>query len=63
MEKKFTLTVFPVEIRPHDNEYSKRFINDMFKETIRISNTTCVYRQWEFTQYAIDSLPMAHLLD
>jgi hypothetical protein len=59
LEKSLTLTVFPVEIKPMENQYSEGFKTGMFKETIRISVDTCVYRQWESTQYAVDTLPMA----
>jgi len=60
LKKKITLTVFPAEIKFNNNEYSKRFRTDMFQETIRINNITCVYRQWEFTQYVVESLPLSH---
>ena len=60
MEKSLTLAIFPVEVKPIENEYSEGFKAGMFKETIRISTTTCVYRRWESTQYAVDTLPMAN---
>ncbi len=60
MEKSLTLAIFPVEIKPIENEYSEKFKTGMFKETIRFSTATCVYRRWESTQYTVDTLPMAN---
>jgi hypothetical protein len=60
LEKSLTLTVFPGEVKPIENEYSEGFKTGMFKETIRINDATCVYHRWESTQYAIESLPMSN---
>ncbi len=60
MKKKLRLTVFQVEVKPVENEYSEKFKTGMFKEAIRISEKTCVYRRWESTQYAVETMPMAN---
>jgi len=59
LEKSLTVTVFPVEIKSIENQYSEGFKTGMFKETIRIILDTCVYRQWESTQYALHTFPLA----
>lgn len=60
MEKNIKLTIFPVELIPYDSAYTEKFKTSMFKETIRINNEICVYRHWETTQIAFESMPMVH---
>lgn len=59
MDNKITLTIFPVEIKPSDNEYSEQLKTGRFIETIRVDKTAGVYRRWEFTQASYESMPMA----
>jgi adenine specific DNA methylase Mod len=59
LENKITLTIFPVDIKPSDNEYSDQLKTRRFKEAIRVDETACVYRRWEFTQVSYESMLMA----
>ncbi len=59
MEKNITLTIFPVEMKLYVSEYAEKLKTGMFKESIRINNSTCVYRRWESTQISCESMPMA----
>ncbi len=62
-EKKLELVIFPVNLTTYPNEYTEKFKTGMFKESIKIDPMTCVYRRWESTCYAMDSIPTAHMFD
>ncbi len=59
MDNKITLTIFSVDIKPSDNEYSEQLKTGHFKEAIRVDEISCVYSRWEFTQASYESMPMA----